>query len=217
MQQVTHERKFHTLAISVLVCSVLAILAFVQPGLALDTNYGGTSKTDFERKYERLTLQGLLLGLEFEQYSLSYRIGALSDQKFKRTRYFLGQETAAAGAMTASIIGIDQTTKALHRPSRVSIKALKNLQTVGEVTSIIGASSSGVELAANGWHALKDKIKHRDSKTAAKFLTDKLKQIDKILAEREALIASNTDLAANPPRLAQYKAETKLLNIMLDR
>ena len=188
----------------------------VQPGFALDTNYGGTRYTEFERKYERLTGQILLLGLNFEQYSLNYRMGALSDQKFKRTRYFLGQETAAAGAMTASIIGIDQTTKALHRPSRVSIKALKNLQTVGEVTSIIGASSSGVELCANGWHALKDKIKHRDSKSATKYLTDELKQIDKLLAEREALIASNMELTANQPRMVQYRAETKLLNIMRD-
>lgn len=200
----------------VLICVGLATLALVQPGFALDTTYGGTSRSGFEKRYEKLTLQLLLLGLDFEQYSLNYRIGALSDQKFKRTRYFLGQETAAAGSMTAAIIGTDQTYKVLHRPHKVNIKALHNLQTIGGVTSVIGASSSGLELAANGWHALNDKMKHRDSKTATGYLTDELKRIDTLLAERDALLASNTELAANQSRMAQYKAETKLLNIMRD-
>ncbi|HIA52370.1 MAG TPA: hypothetical protein EYN91_09825 [Candidatus Melainabacteria bacterium] len=156
------------------------------------------------------------MGLDFEQYSLNYRLGALSDQKFKRTRYFLGQEAAAAGSMTAAIIGTDQTYKALHRPQEVSINALRNLQTIGEVTSIIGACSSGVELTANGWHLLKDRIKHRDPKSATKYLTEVLRQIDKILAERDALLASNTELSENQPRWAQYQAETELLKIMRD-
>ncbi len=213
-KQEAHERPFGTRAIIGVLCAAVAILSTVQPGFALDTTYGGTAQSNFEKKYEKLTLQVLLLGLDFEQYSLNYRMGALSDQKFKRTRYFLGQETAAAGSMAASIIGIDQTTKVLHRPQKVSIKALHNLQTVGEVTSIIGASSSGLELAANSWHALKDKMKQQDSKSATKYLTDELRQIDKLLVEREALLASNADLASNQPRMAQYKAETKLLNIM---
>ncbi|MBA3994882.1 MAG: hypothetical protein C0469_15285 [Cyanobacteria bacterium DS2.3.42] len=213
-EQKAIKRRFRTRALRGLVCAAIGILALVPPGFTLDTNYGGTDQPSFEKKYEKLTLQLLLLGLDFEQYSLNYRMGALSDQKFKRTRYFLGQETAAAGSMAASIIGIDQTYKALHRPERVNIKALKNLQTIGEVTSIIGASSSGIELAANSWHALKDKVKHRDSKTATRYLVEELKQIDKLMAEREALLASNTKLTPNQPRMAQYKAETKLLNIM---
>lgn len=214
--QSTCRSPLRKLALKEFLSTVLAFFVFVQAGLALDTSDGGASQTDFEHKYERLTLQLLLLGLDFEQYSLNYRMGALSDQKFKRTRYFLGQETAAAGSMAAAIIGTDQTYRALHRPQKVKIKALHNLQTIGEVTSIIGAASSGVELAANSWHALKDKINHRDPKSATKYLAEELSKLDRLLVERESLLSANTELLANQPRLAQYQAESKLLRIMRD-
>jgi hypothetical protein len=209
-------RKFHAVEVVSAVLAAVMTFVFVCPAFALDANYSGNPRSDFEQKYERLTLKILLLGMDFEQYSLNYRMEALRDQKFKRTRYFLGQETAAAGSMTAAIIGIDQTYKVLHRPEKVSIRALQNLQTIGEVTSIIGAASSGVELAANSWHALRDKRKHQDSKSATRYLTDEIKQIDNLLKERETLLQSSTDLSANSARAAQYAAETKLLNIMRD-
>lgn len=196
-------------------CAVLAFVTTAAPAYAFDTTAGVDNQSDFEQKYEKITVQLLLLGLDFEQYSLKYRMDALHDSRLKRTRYFLGQEAAAAGSLTAAIIGTDQTYKAIHSPQRVSTHALRNLQTTGEVTSIIGASSSGLELAANSLHAVKDKIGHKDCKSATAYLTGKLKEIDKLLAEREALLASNS-AGANSSRMTQCKAETRLLNIMRD-
>lgn len=184
------------------------------PSFAVDTTYGALSQPDFEQKYERLTRDVLLLGLDFEQYSLRYRINALRDDASKRVRYFLGQETSAAGAMTAAIIGTDQTYKVIHSPHRVSTRAIKNLNKTGEVTSIIGGASSGIELASNSWHALKDKIQHRDSKTVTRYLTKELREIDNLLVERKALLASRAEQSS--AKAAQYESETKLLNIMRD-
>jgi hypothetical protein len=179
-----------------------------------DTTYGAISQSEFEKKYVKLTREILLLGLDFEQYSLNYRINALRDDRTKRVRYFLGQEASAAGAMTAAIIGTDQTYKVIHSPHRVNLRAIKNLNKLGEVTSIIGGASSGIELASNSWHAIKDKAQHRDSKTATKYLTKELREIDTLLAERKALIASSA--GQNAAKWAQYESETKLLDIMRD-
>ncbi len=192
------------------------ILTCVGPAFALDSNAGAISQSDFERQYEKLTVRLLLLGLDFEQYSLQYRIEALRDPKSKRTRYFLGQEAAASGSMTAGIIGIDQTRKVLYAPQKVSRRALHNLNTVGGVTSVIGASSSVVELASNSWHAFKDKRDHHDPKTTTAYLANKLQEIDKLLSERDALLKSRTELEENQPQAAQYKVETKLMNMMRD-
>jgi hypothetical protein len=190
----------------------LMILTCVEPVFALDQTTAVPSQSGFERQYEKLTVRLLLLGLDFEQYSLKYRIEALRDPKSKRTRYFLAQEAAAAGSMTAGIIGIDQTHKVLYAPEKVNRHALHNLNTVGAVTSVIGGSSSALELVSNGLHALKDKREHTDSKTAISYLAKELKEIDKLLAEREALLKSRTDESS--PRAAQYQAETKMLNNM---
>jgi hypothetical protein len=204
----------HQRVVAKVLCAAFVILTTAMPGFALDTTYGATRLSGFEQQYQKLTLQLLLLGLDFEQYSLKYRIEALRDDRTKRVRYFLGQETAAAGSMTAAIIGTDQTYKVIHSPHRVRIPAIKNLNKVGEVTSIIGGASSGVELASNSWHAVKDKLSHQDSKTATAYLTKELKEIDKLLCERKDLIASRTE--SNQAKSAQYESETKLLNIMRD-
>jgi hypothetical protein len=159
-------------SVAKLLCGVLLIVSTtMHAAFAGDTTYGAISQSEFEKKYVKLTREILLLGLDFEQYSLNYRINALRDDRTKRVRYFLGQEASAAGAMTAAIIGTDQTYKVIHSPHRVNLRAIKNLNKLGEVTSIIGGASSGIELASNSWHAIKDKAQHRDSKTATKYLT----------------------------------------------
>lgn len=217
---IVRQRAFRRILQSVLlrgaVLGAIAAVTFTSGAYASDGSFGVSSRSDFEQKYENLTRQLLLAGLDFEQYSLQYRMDALRDPKSKRTRYFLGQEAAAAGAMTAAIIGTVQTYQVIHSPEKVSTHALRNLQTTGEVTSIIGAASSGLELASNTLHAATDKMKHRDSKTATAYLKQKLAEIDKLLGERERLLGSVADGEFSPARVAQYKCETRLLNVMRD-
>lgn len=102
-------------------CAVLAFVTTAAPAYAFDTTAGVDNQSDFEQKYEKITVQLLLLGLDFEQYSLKYRMDALHDSRLKRTRYFLGQEAAAAGSLTAAIIGTDRIAERLglykRRPS----------------------------------------------------------------------------------------------------
>src|SRR6185369_1890695 len=61
-----------------------------------------------------------------------------------------------------------------------------------EVGSIIAAGGSGVALAANVVKYAKNRNEGFDTRTANRYVSSKLQQIDSLLAERETLVAANS-------------------------
>lgn len=167
---------------------------------------------DFSRHYTQLTKAIMLNGIELERYSLKYRLANSKQPRFRRLRYFAGQETGAACGLAFEIVTMEETRKGKRNPLEISKPALKRGLTTAMVGSTIAGASSALELGANVAHGLKMRRDGYGSKAANEFISSHLKEIDRLLAEREALVASQP----NHPAHERAVVEGKVLACMRD-
>jgi len=153
------------------------------------TGYGD----DFSKQYTALTKEVLLAGIELERFSLNYRMESVRQQRFRRLRYFLAQETGASCELAFEATAIKQFGIGRRRPLRVNQRALGNALKAGMTGSIIAGSGSCLELAYNALQALKSKRHGFDTAAANRYVAAKLKRIDDLLVQRDALVAANSD------------------------
>lgn len=150
-------------------------------------------KEDFAGSYQRLTKDILLSGVELERFSLEYRQHTLKNPRFRRLRFFLTQQTGAAGLLAYEITGVKQFGQGRKRPLTLSKTALENGLNTAMITSIITASGSALELSTNLINGLKRTSAGYGSGAARRFVVEKLGRIDSLLAERKALVEANQD------------------------
>ncbi len=152
------------------------------------------STESFSQQYTNVTKKILLAGIELERFSLNFRLESAKQPKFRRLRYFLTQETGAACGLAFEIVGVNEFGKGRKRPLQISKPALHGALATAMTGSIIAGSGSCFELGANMVQSIKNKRNGFDSKAANKFVVSKLKLIDELLSQREALVASHSDL-----------------------
>ncbi len=267
MLKTSSRDNFRRLCSSFLIVNLLFLCPFAPAALAQSaTPIAGTTE-EFSKQYSDLTKELLLNGIELERFSLNYRLESARQPKFRRLRYFLSQETAAAGILAFEIVGDQQfgrgkngllavspkdvagrlrqavallqakagsnstplllDPKSLNGsvPTPLKLAVGNHLKTVGgslltispnalkgatatvTTTSIIGGAGSCLELASNALLAIKNKKRGFDPHSANKFVADKLKQIDAILAKRNALVQAHSDY----PGYARAVLEGKIL------
>ena len=191
-------------------CILISNLASSAFAIVSITDTAGAG-SDFNASYRDLTKQLLLIGIDCEKFSLNYRLESLREPSTKRLRYFLGQEAAASGLMAGAIVDTDQFNKALTNPLNFSPRARQRGNTAVFLGNIIGGSSSLLELASNGLHALKDRRLGFDRKRATQYLVTRTRRFDLLLAERARLLESRS---GNARESDLYKAETKVLTAL---
>jgi hypothetical protein len=152
----------------------------------------------------------LLAGIELERFSLNYRLEAARQPKFRQVRYFLCQEAGAAGGLAFETTGDDQFGKGRRQPLKLDKDALRGALATTMTTSIIAASSSGLEFSSNMLRAYKNGKNGYDSHSATKFVSAHLQQIDDLLLKRQELVAQ----ADGNPGYARAVAEGQMLHAL---
>jgi hypothetical protein len=169
-----------------------------------------TSTGSFSQQYTQLTKNILLTGIEVERFSLNFRMESAKQPKFRKLRYFVSQEAGSAGGLAFEVTGVDQFGKGRKRPLQIDKRALHGALAATTTTSIIAGAGSVFELSSNVVQMIKNKRKGYDSHSATKYVSAKLRHIDELLAQREALVAANTD----SPSYARAVAEGKVLHAL---
>ncbi|MDP3509822.1 MAG: hypothetical protein Q8T09_17765 [Candidatus Melainabacteria bacterium] len=180
-----------------------------------DSANSSFSSLTAEQQYSQLTKQILLAGIELERFSLNFRLNSAKQPRFRNLRYFLTQETAAATGLAFEIAFLEQAKKGRRRPLQVSKPVLHGALTTAMTGAIIGGSGSALELSSNMLQAIKNKRHGFDFKTANKFVAAKLKEIDLLLAQRDALVAANPDHPGHEGAVLEGKILRELRNCFI--
>lgn len=161
---------------------------------------------------EKLTTEILRKEIDFERFYTRYRVKGNEEPKTRYDRYFALQQVAAGLTLASVIPGITEPGKYLARPERVNQNALKNATTVGLVGIVFQGGSSAFELWSNTLLTLKHIAKKEDPASARRYVTRVLKEIDQLLAQRNAVVAKHegaTDYKV-------WNIESRLLKLFRD-
>jgi len=175
---------------------LVAQTLFPCPVLAVSSQTINSSE-NFSQQYSAVTKKILLSGIELERFSLNFRLENARQPKFRKLRFFLAQETGASCGLAYEIVGINQTNKGKRRPLKIGKSALQGGLATAMVGSIIAATGSTIELGSNLNQQRQARQHGYDEKSANKFVKDKLKQIDELIAQREALVTANESVAGH--------------------
>lgn len=165
---------------------------------------------DFSQQYTAVTKKILLKGIELERFSLNYRREATRAPKLRTLRYLGAQEGGAACLLAFEIGAMKQFNNGRQNLTKLDTNALSRSLTTAMTGSIISASSSAFELSCNMLRAVRNHRHGFDSNAANKYVAAHLKDIDELLEQRTALVASHQ----NEPAYARAVAEGKVLQQM---
>ncbi|MCA0315783.1 MAG: hypothetical protein LCH63_18340 [Candidatus Melainabacteria bacterium] len=157
-----------------------------------DTAASAISGDEFSRQYTQLTKKILSESIALERYSLNYRLENTKRSRACQLLYFGSQEASAATLLAFEVIAMKEFDKGRKRPLTINQNNLKGGLRAAQVGSIIAASGSGMQLAVNAARYIKAKQKGYDTASANRRVTEKLKEIDRLMAERDKLISANT-------------------------
>ncbi|MBS1955799.1 MAG: hypothetical protein JST89_16565 [Cyanobacteria bacterium SZAS-4] len=202
----TVQKNYFQHALSRTLLALIVCLPY-QLGCALQTSAQETSSS-FSQQFTKNTKEILQSGIEIERFSLHFRMESAKQPRFRRLRYFLSQEAASAGLLAFEVTGVDQFGVGRKRPLKLDPRPLRGSLAAATTTSIIASSGSMFELSSNVVQMLKNKKHGYDPKSANKYIASKLRHIDELLAQRDALLAANT----NDPSYARVAAEGKILH-----
>lgn len=165
---------------------------------------------EFSKEFSTVTKEILLRGIELERFSLNYRLEAGHQPKFRKLRYFLTQETGAACGLAFEITGVNEFGKGRERPLAINKRHLKNSLSAVTTGSIIAGAGSCFELSANVVREIRNKKSGYDAKSANRFVSAKLHEIDELLARRDQLVSSHS----SDPSYDRLVLEGKVLRAM---
>ena len=175
----------------------------------------GSSSSDFSSQYTALTKQVLLNGIEMERYSLKFRLESGRQPRTRRERFFAAQETGAACGLAFEIVGDQQLGRGRKHLLQVNKQSLHGALATVMTGSIIAGSGSAMELGANLLQAVKNKHNGYDHASARKYVSAKLKFIDQLLAQRDALVAANSSSPAYERALVEGQILHEMRNCFI--
>jgi len=191
-----------------LLAQLLVLLIIIQPMFYCQVYADETA--DPEQQYRDITKRILLQAIEIERFSLNYRLAGGQQPKFRRLRYFLSQETGAAGGMAFELVATDQLRDGRKRPLKIDTGAIKDSLRASLVSSIIAGSGSGLELASNSLTAVRNKKIGYDSRSATAHVASQMKILDDLLTQRGVLVEAHKD----HPAYAAAKCEGTIFREM---
>lgn len=176
-----------------------------------ETPSNDIDSSEFSRNYTQLTKRITLSAIELERFSLKYRQANIKQPPLRKLRYFVGQEAGSSCLLAFEIVTLHQTSIGQKNPLKINQRSLKHGIETAMIGSSIAGASSALELTSN---VLREVKLCRDGygPGAAKFVVSRLKEIDKLLAEREALVEANKD----NPAYQRAVVEGKILACMRD-
>jgi hypothetical protein len=136
---------------------------------------------------DSLTRQILLKEIELERFNLHYKMEVAKQGRWKGIRYAGFQEVNATMGLAGGIIGVAERGSHLRSPKDVHTSLQENACIIPEIGAWVGAGAALLEFGINEWHDFKA-MEHGFSPRAARAHVNVIKaDIDKMLAERDAL------------------------------
>ncbi|HEY9758666.1 MAG TPA: hypothetical protein V6C97_26100 [Oculatellaceae cyanobacterium] len=170
--------------------SLLLAFANVSPSFAAAQSDEVTQ--DSELQIAALTRDILLKGIDLSRFLLHYRIESARQPKTRLLRYFLAQEASSSCALAFEILATRQFGNNQSTPLRIDKPLIHRAFNTVLVGSIIGGSSSAVELGSNAMRELRNRRHGMNSGAAIKHYVDGLHEMDAMLDKREQLVTHQT-------------------------
>lgn len=164
----------------------------------------------FSDDYTKVTKAILLKSVELERFSLNYRLEHSSISNLQRLVFIGTQEAGAAGGLAFEVSALEQFNRGRKRLLSFRKDPVDRGLCAAETTSIIAASGSAFALGVNALHAFRACRHGFDAKGANRYVESHLKEIDSLLAQREALVEANKQ----SPAYERAKIEGKILHSM---
>ena len=171
---------------------------------------------DLPNQYTAITKKILLCGVDLERFSLHFRLESGKQPKLRRLRYFGAQETGAACGLAFEITGDQQFGLGRRHPLQVSKPVLHRALATATIGSTIAGAGSCLELGLNGMQAIKNMQHGYDRESAATTVIAKLKLLDELLAQREALVAAHPEIPGYERAVAEGKIYKQMRECFVD-
>lgn len=165
-----------------------------------------------EERIEDLTNRILAEEIDLERFYTRYRIVAIKEPRFRRSRYFALQQAAAGLFLGSNLINVHEFGGHRTTPENVSVRALRQSVNTGLVGSVFEGGSSGFEFGSNWLLANKNKRLGFAPSEARRAVRLKLQVIDADLKERDKLVTQEKDAQ----RRALYLTESDVLKYFRD-
>jgi hypothetical protein len=163
------------------------------------------------RAYDRKIFLELV---NLAEYNVRYQQTVNHYARWRKIFYPAAQEAGYACFLGFSISDISQRINGWNNPGRISQSTSKRALSAATVGTLIGGTSSLVELTANGVEALRAKQKGFSNRQSVNFVQTTVKRVNDMLASRHALMEQG-HITGPHRELLELKEE--LLNYERDR
>ncbi len=170
-----------------------------------------------QRAIDVLTRKILLALIEMQRFNLDYQQNVAKQGRWKGLRYAAIGEANSSLGLTGGIISVYERGSHLHHPTGVNTRVQESANYIPMTGSIIGASGAVVEFGINGWHEIEAHRKGFGPKTARLKVQAMRTEIDRLLDQRDALVAAETCVPGQETCVAIDKVEGKILRDLRDQ
>ncbi len=168
-------------------------------------------------RIDDLTKEILLKIIELERFNLHYTLEVAKQGRWKGWRYAGLQEVNAGMGLAGAIIGTAERGYHIHSPGRVYTVVQEAANYVPMIGSIIGASAAAMEFSINSYHDLMARKKGFSPAVARKYVLGIKMDIDRRMADRDALIKVQSEDPALAYHVQVDNAEGKVLKDLRDQ
>lgn len=168
-------------------------------------------------RLDELTRQILLKEIELQRFNLNYTSNVAVQGRWKSWRYGTLQNINASLGLAGGIYSVAYRGARLNNPLSVQAARQQNANFIPMIGTIIGASAAALEFGINEYHDLVARHKGFSPAKAMKHVQGLKDDIDRLMAERDAI----TNVAASSPALQGHveiaKVEGKVLKDIRDQ
>ncbi|CAN5258325.1 hypothetical protein BH11CYA1_BH11CYA1_01700 [soil metagenome] len=150
--------------------------------------------------------------IDLERYYLKYRVEGTKEPKYRRARYFAFQVSSAMTSLASNITNVALSASHTKTPETISVRGSQQGLRVGLVGIALDGGSSAIELCSNGYTAIKHIRNGTSPGAAVKNVVARIKTIDSMIAQREAILNKHPELEAMPV----YRCESRVLKSFRD-
>lgn len=170
-----------------------------------------------EGRIENLTKQIMLKTIELEKFNLHYNQEVAKQGRWKGIRYATFGEINAGMGLAGAIISVAYRGDRIHHANKVKPCIQESANYIPMIGSIIGASAAVIELGVNEYHDLQARRKGFAPKAAINHVLNLKAEIDKLFAEREAMINEERKEPSLSAHVAVNEAEGRVLKDLRDQ
>lgn len=167
-------------------------------------------------KIDDLTRQILLKEIELERFNMHYTTGVAKQGRWKAWRYGGIQELNAGMGLTGSIIGTAERASHIHSPTHIHTELQESANYIPMIGTFIGAGAALMEFTINEGHELHARGKGFSPGKAVAYVGGLKDDINRLLAERDALIAVENQDANLAAHVSVDNVEGKVLRDLRD-